>query len=453
MTAARPVRARAASAMGLASAMGKTGAAALGSALLAAAATKIIAVWLGPWWVGFLGTLTQTRQTALVAATANGQTALVQGLGALEGREKKEFFRTSLAVIGVATMLVAGGMILAREQVAAWAGLPRDSGEWIAWLALAVILGSAGVVLTALLTALGEIGRLAWMQIAGPAAMAILAVPAVMIGSRGALTGMVAIAGGLSLGAACWCLRGYWKRTGSWIRESGFRWNAARRFASISGAMAATGLLASGGLMAIRARIIHKAGLSVAGNFDAAWAISMNQVTLVLASMQTYYLPELARARSDFERREQVTVVMRTAIGVSAAIISGIALLKPLVISIFYSEKFGGAADLLRWTLIGDYLKVTSWVLAIPMIAAADMRAFVVADTIAQAVFLASSWALGSVCGPAEGAALGFMACYAVNVMVCYGYARRRMGWSFGSTGFLWAGGLMAVLLADFVGR
>jgi O-antigen/teichoic acid export membrane protein len=112
------------------------------------------------------------------------------------------------------------------------------------------------------------------------------------------------------------------------------------------------------------------------------------------------------------------------AILVSAPVIAGIGLLKPEVIAILYSGKFSGAAGFLRWTLIGDYLKVTSWVLAIPMIAAADMRAFVATDVLAQVVFLGSSWGFGTLTAPA----MGFAACYAVNLLVCYAYVRRRIG-------------------------
>ena len=74
-----------------------------------------------------------------------------------------------------------------------------------------------------------------------------------------------------------------------WDRES------ARGFLTMSGSMLASGAVASLVLLAARARILHRQGFAVAGQFDAAWAISMNHVSLVLASLQTYCLPVLAR--------------------------------------------------------------------------------------------------------------------------------------------------------------
>lgn len=437
-------------------AMGKTGAGALASAVCAAVGAKILAAWLGPSYLALIATLQQTRQTALVIATANGQTALVQGTNALMGVDRREYLRTVLVVIALATVAASAGLIFLRERVARAAGL---GGEWaglIGWLAAPVILGSVLVVATALVNALGEIGRLAMLKVAGSAATALLAFPAAMLverGHRGAIAWMLGLSGAASAAAAVAMLRGHGRTLAGWFWGAGRWWSAsaARHFLSISGAMALTGLVASGGLIAVRARIMRASGMDVAGNFDAAWAVSMNQATLVLGSLQAYFLPQLARARDDAERRQHVSSVLRMAILVSAPLIVGMVALRGTAIEFFYSPRFLGAADVLRWTLIGDYFKVTAWVLAMPMLALADMRAFLAADAVAQVVFLGLSWALLAARAPAEAAAMAFVASYAVELVVCYAYARRRIGWRFGSIGWLWAAGLGLVMAVSAV--
>jgi O-antigen/teichoic acid export membrane protein len=104
-------------------AMGKTGAGALASALLAAVGAKILATWLGPSYIALIATLQQTRQAALVVATANGQTALVQGVNALDGAARREYLRTALLLIACATAAATGWLIFSRERVARAAGL------------------------------------------------------------------------------------------------------------------------------------------------------------------------------------------------------------------------------------------------------------------------------------------------------------------------------------------
>jgi PST family polysaccharide transporter len=443
----------------VAAAMAKTGSAALLSALLAAAGTKILAASVGPAYVGLMGTLTQTRQTALVAATANGQAALVQGLNALEGRERNEYFRTALVIIAAATALVIAVLVAGSGRLARVSGLDLFTAapRWVAWLAVPIFFGTLATICTGILNACGEIGRLARLQVVGPAVTAVLAAPAAMLvmrGNPGALTGLLAISAMVAAAVAIAMLRPQRVRIRGWICGAGKWWNAAAasRFLAIAGAMAATGFLAGAVLLTVRARIIRECGLDAAGHFDAAWSISMNHVTLVLASMQTYYLPELSRVRTDAARREHVSNVMKMAILACVPVIAGIALLKPVIIWALYSPKFLGAVSVLRWTLIGDYLKVTSWVLAIPMIAAADMRAFVVVDVLAQMVFLGCSWLFTGAAGAAQGAAIGFAACYAVNLMVCYWYLRRTIAWRFGPLRLLWIAGFLIVVVTNFAG-
>jgi PST family polysaccharide transporter len=211
--------------------------------------------------------------------------------------------------------------------------------------------------------------------------------------------------------------------------------------------MLASSLASSAVLLAVRTRISRTQGLEVTGQFDAAWGISMNHATLVLASLQTYYLPALARARCAQERARYVAGVFKVATLVALPAIVAIAVLKPWVLTVLYSHAFRPAASYLRWTLIGDYLKIGCSVLSLPLVATADMRAFLVAEATALAAFIASASLISMVQTAAEGAAIGYVVCYAVHFAVCYGYARRRHEFRPGrKEAAIWAAGLAAVV-------
>jgi antigen flippase len=168
-------------------------------------------------------------------------------------------------------------------------------------------------------------------------------------------------------------------------------------------------------------------GIGVTGQFDAAWGLSMNQATLVLSSLQTYYLPAVARSRSHAERNGHISSVLTVAALAAAGAIAGIAVLKPWLLTMFYSAAFEPAAAYLRWTLLGDYLKVTSWILSIPILAAGDMKMFLAADLTAYGVFVATAMGLAPVVTAASGAAIGFVAMYAAHLMLCAIYLWRKM--------------------------
>jgi PST family polysaccharide transporter len=435
--------------------MSQTGGASLLSGLLSMLATKIIAVTLGPAHVATLSTLQQLRSAAVTGATLTGQTALVQGASSSTGRDRREFLRTVISLMAAATLAAVSVLAFAPEWTARQAGLTANQGELVAWLGIAVALAAVYVFLSALLNSTGNIGALASVQLAAPAAMAVLAYPVArnVAGGGGSwFVVLLSLASTAAVAAAVFALYRERATVRSWLSGEGAWWShaAARRFFTISGSMFLSGAFSSWVLIAVRARILHSEGLAAGGQFDAAWAISMNQAGLVLASMQTYYLPALARTSEPAQRSAHIERVLTVAAIAATALIVGLIAIKPLVLTTLYSDQFGGAARYLRWTLAGDYLKITSWILSIPLIASANMRAFLGADLSAYGAFAAASLLLSRWLTPAESASVAFVIMYAVHLVFC-GACLWRSG-EFrptARTGVIWLGGLLLVTLTS----
>jgi len=442
-------------------AMGKTGAASMLSGCLSALATKIIAVTAGPAALALLATLQQTRQIALVVATGNGQTALVQGASAFYGDQRREYLRTVAWLFLGATVVVALALVWMPRLVQTLAGLPSGTESLLGWLAVPVVLSSALVFLSAMLNALGGIGRLGVLQAAASLAMALGAWPAARWLIEVRVQGLVYL---LSFSAAVSVIlaAGLLVRDADKLRHSfcgpGRLWagSAARHFFSISGAMLISGLAATAVLLWVRRRITASQGLAVTGQFDAAWNISMNHVTLVLSSLQTYFLPALARTRgqshsgqsdsSEIERSVRISSVLTIAALAATTVIATLALAKPWALALFYSAAFRPAAAYLRWTLLGDYLKVAGWILSIPILAAADMRVFLTADLAAYGVFLAASAGLARWMSAAESAGAAFVLMHAAHLAICASYVHRKYHFQPSRlAAAVWTGGLAIV--------
>jgi hypothetical protein len=100
--------------------------------------------------------------------------------------------------------------------------------------------------------------------------------------------------------------------------------------------------------------------------------------------------------------------------------------------------------------LLGDYLKVTSWILSIPILAAGDMKMFLAADLAAYGVFLAVASGLAPLVTAASGAAMAFVAMYAAHFLLCAVYLWRRLRFvPARSAVAAWVAGLCVVTLAS----
>jgi len=452
-TAVEPARVKESLWRPMFAAMGKIGGSSLASGLLSALASKIVATMLGPGSIALLQTLQQLRDGAVTVATASGRTALVQGVSALDGVERREYVRTVALLFSGGTLFVATVMLTAPATVARWSRLPASSESLLPWLAATVTLLSAFVFSSAILNGFRDLGKLALLQIASPLTAALVAFPLaaeLRAGHPVALILLLAMPAAATLVASAIALKSH--HLSEWFHGPGRWWSsvAAHNFVSVSGAMLASGLAATTVLLAVRGSITAQQGLAMTGQFDAAWNISMNQVTLILGSVQAYYLPTLAAAKTAGERGRQIRGMLIVATLATVPVIVTLAALKPLVVRVLYSSQFASSPEFLRWTLIGDYLKVGSWVLATPMLATRDVGAFLGSDLIAHAVFFGSAMFLARIDKPSESAAIGFLISYAVYFALCYGYARARHGFRFGAAGFsLWVTGLVLIIGAS----
>ena len=447
-------------------AMSKTGGASLASGLLSALASKIIAVAGGPSNVAILATLQQARQAGLVAATANGQTALVQGTGSFEGSRRREYVRTAAWIMSGLTFAVSSTFVAwswwgghAPGSLAAGvAGRFALAPPLVGWLAAPLILSSVFVFMSAMLNALGGVGALAGIQVATSLAMLIGAPLAARFAAEHhpqALVGLMAFAAAVSIAGAALSLTAYGEQIRDWFGGSGKRWSAeaARHFFAIAGSMSVSGFAASTVLLMVRGHITKAVGLEITGQFDAAWNVSMNQASLVLGSLQTHYLPALVSARDRDEKSGRLSSVLMAGSVVAAVVIAVLALAKPWVLTILYSRAFRPATACLRWTLLGDYLKVSSWIVSIPILAAADMKLFLFADLLACSAFPIAAAGLEGRLGAAEAASVGFVLMYVVHLSFCAVmlWKRHRLHPS-RSALLVWCAGLGAVGAASAIG-
>ena len=171
---------------------------------------------------------------------------------------------------------------------------------------------------------------------------------------------------------------------------------------------------------------------AIVGAHDCAAAtISTTYIGFVLGAMGTDYYPRLTATIHDHEAvnrlvNEQTEVALLLAGPVFLAMLG----LAPWVIELLYSSSFHPAAEVLRWQVLGDVLKVCSWPLGFIILAAGDGRTFMLSETVAVTVFVLLTWLLLPFLGVLA-TGLAFVGMYAVHLPFVYLLAQRR-------TGFVW---------------
>ena len=127
----------------------------------------------------------------------------------------------------------------------------------------------------------------------------------------------------------------------------------------------------------IRNYIGENLGWDSAGYWQGIWYISTMYLMIITTSLSIYYLPKLSEIQDNSELKKEIysgyKIIMPIVIVMSVAIF----LLKEYIILIAFSDKFMPMMELFAWQLIGDVIKIASWLLGFITLAKAMTKIFI----------------------------------------------------------------------------
>lgn len=372
----------------------KTGVGQFAGLLLGAISVKLLAVIAGPAGVGLFSVLRHLQQTFSSIASIGGQNAVVQGLSSRTGIAREQFLASSFYVFLAAISLLSLLILLGADYFALWV-LDGEHASAIRWLVLPMSAGALLFYFRGLLTAEMQFGALAMVNIVIGLGAALVALPVGLAYSRGHADALVLlVAGGLVPGllVAFFHVRrlGYFDSSGA-ISLEGVNWAAIAQFLRVALPALFSTFFTLGSVLIVRAYIVRYEGLEGAGHFDAAWSISAMYLALFLVSLQSYLLPELSQQEDGGGLREALAKTFHFALLISLPLITGLVVMKPLATHVLFSGEFRPALEILRWVLLGDYVRVLGWIITTVLIARADMKGFLFAEGLWSVVFLLMS--------------------------------------------------------------
>lgn len=392
---------------------------------------KVVAVLLGPAGIGLISLLHSLMATGSLVAglgLGNSGTRQIAESSSSNDQEKIDTVRRALFWGTLILSGLGGGALwLMRNLLAEYVLEDASLAPTVGWLGIGVALTVASASQGALLTGMRRIGDIARSKVISAILSTLLGVGAIAwLGEEGLvlyilsvpfigfIVGHVFVARlpsvktpRLSLPA----LRGQWKV----MVRLGF----AFMLAGLAGTLAQ---------LIVRTLVQRDLGAESLGYFQAAWAISMTYLGLVLGAMGTDYYPRLTAAIHDRESairlvNEQTEVALLLAGPVLLAMLG----LAPWIIHLLYSAEFAQSASILRWQLLGDVLKVISWPMGFVIIAMGKGALFMTKEAAVMATFVLGTWLLLPYV-QLEATGIAFLIMYAVNVPVLLILARLLIG-------------------------
>ena len=134
--------------------------------------------------------------------------------------------------------------------------------------------------------------------------------------------------------------------------------------------------------MFIRGYLSHEYGVTYAGYWEAMIRLSTAYLMLVTTTLGVYYLPRLSELQSLKEIKAEVYLGYKYIFPL--AVLAGLIvyMLRDWIIALLFTKAFLPMRDLFLWQMIGDSLKIGSWILAYLMLSKAMTKLFITTEII-----------------------------------------------------------------------
>lgn len=379
---------------------------------------KVAAVLLGPAGVGLVGLYINLMQASYTVASLGMGHAGTKQIAKAVGQSDAiavEHIRRTLYRTTALLALAAGGMFwVSRELIAQYVlDRPEFAGQ-VGWLSVGVALSVAAIGQNALLTGLRRVGDLARANIATGILGTLVSIAVLWVWGEQAI--LILVISTPALAFIFWHIYAARAQRASNCPPTTWplmlsEWRSMRQLGL---AFMGAGLAVLIGPLIVRALVQRELGLDAAGQFQAAWSISLTYMGLVLGVMTSDFHPRLSAVIEDkLAATQLVNEQTDVAVLLCAPILLLLLGLAPWVVQLLYTAEFTPAVDILRWQLLGDVLKVLSFPLGFVLLAAGRGKTFLLLEVTGMAVFVLVTW-LGLPVWGVKTTGIAFMLMYVV---------------------------------------
>ena len=375
---------------------------------------KLLSVYVGPAGFGIIGQF-QSLMAMVGAASGAVLSSGVTKLTAEHGRDpamQERVWRAALA-LGVGGAVVSGLVVLTlREPLARHLLGDAALAPALNWLAVAAALMALNTILLAALSGLKQVGAYVTANVAG----SLLGVGAAawLLPRYGLQGGLVALCVMQMIAGAATTLVFVRVRRSPWLglvgRPDPAVMHALRGFAIMA---ATTAVAVPASLLVVREGLTRLGGPELAGQWQAMWKLSETHLLLLTTSLSLHFLPRFAEIRQGSALAAEVARGYRFVLPLVVITATVIYLLREPLTLLLFTPEFLPLVQALGAQLVGDVLKIGSWVPAFTMISHARTRLYVVTE-IGFAALVAVACLLGARAAGLPGAAVGYMLTYAL---------------------------------------
>lgn len=381
---------------------------------------KILALYVGPSGYAILGQFQNLLSMLVLFANGGVNTGVIKYTAEHFNDEfrQRTYWRTAGSITLVCSLLASLSVLLFRVPLADnLLGDPDLSGVFVC-LAISLTLISLNAFLLAILNGKKEIKFYISANIVG--SVTGLIISGLLAWKWGLIGALVALSVNQSVVffvTLAFCKRTQWFQLDALFGR--IDKNASRNLGKFVIMAVTSALVVPTTQILVRKYIVVTFGLDYAGYWDASNKISSVYLSLITTTLSLYYLPRISEIDDILVLRREIWQGYLLIIPVVAIMASCIFVFRELVVTILFTPHFMPMIQLFQWQLVGDVIKIASYLLAFVLLGKAMMIAFVITEIGFSAMLYLFTITITKIVG-FEGVAMAYALNYTLYFIAMY---------------------------------
>ena len=355
--------------------------------------TKVVAVKIGPTGLAFVGQYQNSIAILALFSTLAITVGVVKYISGYkdEPAKQQQVITTALSIILLCSLIVS--LIVIPLSVIFSKVTFHTTDFWMVYLLYGLFVGitALNALFSAVLNGFKQIRNLTIINIVGSLTGILFTVIfAYTLGVKGVL-----IASNFSA-LVIFSINVFFIRKLKWISWKPSFKNWDKQIVRLLFAFTLMGVTSGFAVPAmqflVRERIINEFSIVDAGCWQAVTRISDYYLAFITTVLSVYYLPRLSEINNNAELRKEIIQGYKIILPAVGALAFIIWLCKLWVVHILFTADFLPMLPLFKYQLLGDFLKIGSWLIGYIMVSKALTKTFIATELIFSASFVLLSY-------------------------------------------------------------
>lgn len=345
--------------------------------------TKIIAIFVGPSGLAFMGQFQNFITLVMALGTASVNTGVIKYTAEFHSDidEKKKIWSTALRIGLIGTFSSGLLLLFFHRQLSSLFFKDDQYGSLFIIFAFTLIFYVLNALLMAILNGQKEVKKLIALKISSSViTLLLIAVLTYYYGLYGTLLSLILNQ------SLVFAVTLYFVLKSQWFQKHMFTRTIDIGYLKKLGKFALMAIIASISAplseLIIRNYIGESLSWDAAGYWQGVWKISSIYLMAITMTLSIYYLPKLSETSKGSMLRQEIFSGYKIILPVTVFLAIIIYVLRDMIIILLFTKEFAPMRELFFYQLLGDVFKIASWLVSFLMVAKAMTKVFIVTEVL-----------------------------------------------------------------------